>query len=93
MAIATAVSAAEMAIENRAKKCPSNPAGNKKRLNTAKFMSVAFRINSMDQDGKCVAAGKETVNAGKKHDSGYYQVIFHVYTHNLIVYVQLIIRL
>ena len=47
MAIAIAVSAAEMAMENRAKKYPSIPSGKRKRLNTAKLISVAFSINSM----------------------------------------------
>ena len=47
MAMATAVSAAEMAMENKEKKYPSSPPGNRKRLNTAKLMSVAFRISSM----------------------------------------------
>ena len=45
IAIATAVSAAEMAMENRAKKYPSIPSGKRKRLNTAKLISVAFSIN------------------------------------------------
>ena len=45
--MATAVSAAEMAMENKEKKYPSSPPGNRKRLNTAKLMSVAFSISSM----------------------------------------------
>ena len=46
--MATAVSAAEMAIENSAKKYPSSPSGKRKRLNTAKLMSVAFSISSTE---------------------------------------------
>ena len=48
MAIAIAVSAAEMAMENRAKKYPSSSPGKRKRLNTAKLISVAFSISSTE---------------------------------------------
>ena len=48
MAIAIAVSAAEMAMENRAKKYPSSSQGKRKRLNTAKLISVAFSISSTE---------------------------------------------
>ena len=64
MAMATAVSAAEMAMENKEKKYPSSPPGNRKRLNTAKLMSVAFRISSMlIKYRQRVAAGEEPVDA------------------------------
>ena len=81
--MATAVSAAEMAMENKEKKYPSSPPGNRKRLNTAKLMSVAFSISSMliSSDRQRVAAGKEPIDACEKHDSRNYQIIFHVY-HN-----------
>ena len=72
--MATAVSAAEMAMENKEKKYPSSPPGNRKRLNTAKLMSVAFRISSM-------LISIASVDACEKHDSRNYQIIFHVY-HN-----------
>ena len=48
MAMAIAVSAAEMAMENRAKKYPSSSPGKRKRLNTAKLISVAFSISSTE---------------------------------------------
>lgn len=48
MAIAMAVSAAAIAIANRVKKNPSSCEGYKYRLNTAKFISTAFSINSND---------------------------------------------
>ena len=67
--MATAVSAAEMAMENKEKKYPSSPPGNRKRLNTAKLMSVAFRISSMLI----------------KHDSRNYQIIFHVYHNSYLL--------
>ena len=80
--MATAVSAAEMAMENKEKKYPSSPPGNRKRLNTAKLMSVASQ-NQLDADKyrQRVAAGKEPIDACEKHDSRNYQIIFHVY-HN-----------
>ena len=82
MAIAIAVSAAEMAMENRAKKYPSSSPGKRKRLNTAKLISVAFSISSTEMRiAKCVAAGEEPVYSRKHHDGRNHQVIFHVY-HN-----------
>ena len=48
MAIATAVSAAAMAIPNRLKKCPSRCPGKRYLLNTAKLMFVALSISSAE---------------------------------------------
>ena len=48
MAMATAVSAAEMPMANRLKKNPSNCPGNRKRLNTEKLMSTEFYISSTE---------------------------------------------
>lgn len=48
IAIATAVSAAEIPMANIAKKKPSNCSGKRKRLNTAKFISTEFKISSID---------------------------------------------
>ena len=76
--MATAVSAAEMAMENKEKKYPSSPPGNRKRLNTAKLMSVAFSISSMLIS---IASVLRRVDACEEHDSRNYQIIFHVY-HN-----------
>ena len=77
--MATAVSAAEMAMENRAKKYPSSPPGKR----------------NADKYGQCVAAGEEPVDTGEKHDSRNYQIIFHVYHNQFffIVYVQSPVRL
>ena len=79
--MATAVSAAEMAMENKEKKYPSSPPGNRKRLNTAKLMSVAFSISSMLISIASVLRREEPVDACEEHDSRNYQIIFHVY-HN-----------
>ena len=79
--MATAVSAAEMAMENKEKKYPSSPPGNRKRLNTAKLMSVAFSISSMLISIASVLRRVKNPYACEKHDSRNYQIIFHVY-HN-----------
>ena len=46
IAIAMAVSAAAIAMANSVKKKPSSSAGYKNLLNTTKFISTAFNINS-----------------------------------------------
>ena len=83
MAIAIAVSAAEMAMENRAKKYPSSSPGKRKRLNTAKLISVAFSISSTEMRIASVLrrGGEEPVYSRKHHDGRNHQVIFHVYHH------------
>lgn len=87
--MATAVSAAEMAMEN--KNILPVPPGIESSWNTAKLMSVAFRIQlDADKYRQRVAAGKEPIDACEKHDSRNYQIIFHVY-HNSYLYVLLII--
>lgn len=48
IAMATAVSAADIAIEKSTKKYPSVVPGKRKRLKKAKFISVAFSINSTE---------------------------------------------
>ena len=80
--MATAVSAAEMAMENKEKKYPSSPPGNRKRLNTAKVdvRGIQYQLDA-DKYRQRVAAGEEPVDACEEHDSRDYQVIFHVY-HN-----------
>ena len=80
MAIAIAVSAAEMAMENRAKKYPSSSPGKRKRLNTAKLISVAFSISSTEMRIASVLR-REPVYSRKHHDGRNHQVIFHVYHH------------
>ena len=81
MAIAIAVSAAEMAMENRAKKYPSSSPGKRKRLNTAKLISVAFSISSTEMRIASVLRREEPVYSRKHHDGRNHQVIFHVYHH------------
>src|SRR5215203_2689099 len=48
MAIATAASAAAIAIINMVKKIPSSLSGYRYLLNTTKFMFTLFNINSID---------------------------------------------
>ena len=72
MAIATAVSAAAMAMPNRLKKCPSRCPGKRYLLNTAKLMFVALSIQQ-------VLACEETVYSAEQHHCTYHEIVYNVY--------------
>ena len=80
--MATAVSAAEMAMENKEKKYPSSPPGNRKTVEYSKVdvRGIQYQLDA-DKYRQRVAAGEEPVDACEEHDSRNYQIIFHVY-HN-----------